>query len=210
MVGLTRPLLLCGATLLIAACTRVVGGTASATFGGDRQGMLDVATILLDQSRMQAITGSGDDLTIIPTMDTTYPVDVDDFRPTHTTRMPVHLCRDGSLLALRSKAFHKTTFQDRPDGSLISEAAAAYRDAGTARRAFDTLAVTVHDCAASPAGWLFVSRWTAGGNSLHIRAGDCGRDYRVLSAALLEVTFCGFPESVSDIVMTNIAANVPG
>lgn len=49
MVGLTRPLLLCGATLLIAACTRVVGGTASATFGGDRQGMLDVATILLDQ-----------------------------------------------------------------------------------------------------------------------------------------------------------------
>lgn len=79
MVGLTRPLLLCGATLLIAACTRVVGGTASATFGGDRQGMLDVATILLDQSRMQAITGSGDDLTIIPTMDTTYPVDVDDF-----------------------------------------------------------------------------------------------------------------------------------
>lgn len=49
-----------------------------------------------------------------------------------------------------------------------------------------------------------------GGNSLHIRAGDCGRDYRVLSAALLEVTFCGFPESVSDIVMTNIAANVPG
>ncbi|MEQ0607416.1 sensor domain-containing protein, partial [Mycobacterium tuberculosis] len=58
--------------------------------------------------------------------------------------------------------------------------------------------------------WLFVSRWTAGGNSLHIRAGDCGRDYRVLSAALLEVTFCGFPESVSDIVMTNIAANVPG
>jgi len=27
--------------------------------------------------------------------------------------------------------------------------------------------------------------------------------------ALLEVTFCGFPESVSDIVMTNIVANVP-
>jgi hypothetical protein len=28
--------------------------------------------------------------------------------------------------------------------------------------------------------------------------------------AMLEVTFCGFPQSVSDIVMTNIAANVPG
>jgi hypothetical protein len=27
---------------------------------------------------------------------------------------------------------------------------------------------------------------------------------------LMEVTFCGFPESVSTIVITNIAANVPG
>ncbi|WP_072534179.1 sensor domain-containing protein, partial [Mycobacterium tuberculosis] len=188
MVGLTRPLLLCGATLLIAACTRVVGGTASATFGGDRQGMLDVATILLDQSRMQAITGSGDDLTIIPTMDTTYPVDVDDFAQP-IPRECRFIYAETAVFGSEIEAFHKTTFQDRPDGSLISEAAAAYRDAGTARRAFDTLAVTVHDCAASPAGWLFVSRWTAGGNSLHIRAGDCGRDYRVLSAALLEVTF---------------------
>lgn len=160
MVGLTRPLLLCGATLLIAACTRVVGGTASATFGGDRQGMLDVATILLDQSRMQAITGSGDDLTIIPTMDTTYPVDVDDFAQP-IPRECRFIYAETAVFGSEIEAFHKTTFQDRPDGSLISEAVAAYRDAGTARRAFDTLAVTVHDCAASPAGWLFVSRWTA-------------------------------------------------
>jgi hypothetical protein len=27
---------------------------------------------------------------------------------------------------------------------------------------------------------------------------------------LIEVTFCGFPDSVSTIVITNIAANVPG
>jgi hypothetical protein len=27
---------------------------------------------------------------------------------------------------------------------------------------------------------------------------------------LIEVTFCGFPDSVSSIVITNIAANVPG
>jgi hypothetical protein len=26
---------------------------------------------------------------------------------------------------------------------------------------------------------------------------------------LIEVTYCGFPESVSTIVITNIAANVP-
>lgn len=137
MVGLTRPLLLCGATLLIAACTRVVGGTASATFGGDRQGMLDVATILLDQSRMQAITGSGDDLTIIPTMDTTYPVDVDDFAQP-IPRECRFIYAETAVFGSEIEAFHKTTFQDRPDGSLISEAAAAYRDAGTARRAFDT------------------------------------------------------------------------
>ena len=48
------------------------------------------------------------------------------------------------------------------------------------------------------------------GDSLQMRPGECGRDYRVLSVALLEVTFCAFPQSVSDIVMTNIAANVPG
>lgn len=123
MVGLTRPLLLCGATLLIAACTRVVGGTASATFGGDRQGMLDVATILLDQSRMQAITGSGDDLTIIPTMDTTYPVDVDDFAQP-IPRECRFIYAETAVFGSEIEAFHKTTFQDRPDGSLISEAAA--------------------------------------------------------------------------------------
>lgn len=120
MVGLTRPLLLCGATLLIAACTRVVGGTASATFGGDRQGMLDVATILLDQSRMQAITGSGDDLTIIPTMDTTYPVDVDDFAQP-IPRECRFIYAETAVFGSEIEAFHKTTFQDRPDGSLISE-----------------------------------------------------------------------------------------
>jgi hypothetical protein len=27
---------------------------------------------------------------------------------------------------------------------------------------------------------------------------------------LMEVTFCGFPDSVSTIVITNIAANIPG
>jgi hypothetical protein len=60
------------------------------------------------------------------------------------------------------------------------------------------------------AGQLFVGEWKADVGSLHMRPGGCGRDYRVLSVALLEVTFCGFPQSVSDIVMTNIVANVPG
>ena len=106
--------------------------------------------------------------------------------------------------------FHKTTFQDPPDGALISEGAAAYRDADTARRAFGALVSTVGDCARGASGQLLVGDWTAKANSLHLAPGGCGRDYRVASVAMLEVTFCGFPQSVSDIVMTNIAAKIPG
>ena len=40
--------------------------------------------------------------------------------------------------------------------------------------------------------------------------GDCGRDYRLKSVVLAEVTFCSFPESVPEIVMTNLVAKVPG
>jgi len=57
---------------------------------------------------------------------------------------------------------------------------------------------------------LLVGDWTADATSLHLGPGGCGRDYRVMSLALLEVTFCGFPQSVSDTVMANIAANVHG
>jgi len=49
-----------------------------------------------------------------------------------------------------------------------------------------------------------------GADSAHTRPGSCGRDYRVKSAVLVEVTFCAFPDSVPDIVMSNILANVPG
>ncbi|HEX2286208.1 MAG TPA: sensor domain-containing protein, partial [Mycobacterium sp.] len=38
----------------------------------------------------------------------------------------------------------------------------------------------------------------------------CGRDYRVKNVVLVEVTACRFPDSVPDIVMTNILAKVPG
>ena len=76
--------------------------------------------------------------------------------------------------------------------------------------AFAALVSTVGDCAGGSAGELFVGDWKADANSLHLGPGGCGRDYRVVSVALLEVTFCGFPQSVSDIVMTNIAANIPG
>jgi hypothetical protein len=209
---LTRPLLLCGAAaLLLAACTRVVGGTAVPAFGAahrDVQGV-NVDTILLDQPRMQAITGAGQHLTIIPTMDGTSLVDIDALAD-KTPQECRFLFAETATFGPDVQEFHKTTFQDPPDGALISEGAAAYGDAATARRAYGALVTTVGTCADGSAGQLFVGEWKADANSLHMRPGGCGRDYRVMSVALLEVTFCGFAQSVSDIVMTNIVANVPG
>lgn len=201
--------LLCCAVLLAAACTRVVDGVAAPLFGAVPYGVLDPATVLLDQSRMRAITGAGEHLTIVPSMDHRFPVDIEQLAATAPPQ-----CRfifaDTATFGPDVKAFHKTTFQDPSDSGLISEGAAIYRDRATARRSFDALVATVGDCGASPAGWLLVRDWQVDADSLHTRPGRCGRDYRVVSVALLEVTFCGFGESVSQIVMTNIVANVPG
>ena len=211
MSRVTRPLLLWSAVALTAACTRVVDGTALPGSGADRRDVqgVNVDTILLDQSRMRAITGAGEHLTIIPSMDGTSPVDVDvlaDKAPQECR----FLYADTATFGPDVEEFHKTTFQDPPDGALISEGAAAYRDVDTAHRAFAALVSSVGNCASGSTGQLFVGDWNAGANSLHLGPGGCGRDYRVLSVAMVEVTFCGFPQSVSDIVMTNIAANVPG
>ena len=211
MARLTRPLLLCGAVLLTAACIRVVGGTAVPGFGPAAKGVrgVNVDTILLDQPRMRAITGAGEHLTIIPSMDGNRPVDIDALADT-TPRECRFLYAETATFGPDVEEFHKTTFQDPPDGALISEGAAAYPDADTARRAFGALVTAVGNCAGGSTGQLLVGDWNANPNSLHLGPGGCGRDYRVLSVALLEVTFCGFPQSVSDIVMTNIAANIPG
>ena len=211
MTKLTRPLISCGAIVLIAACTRVVGGTAVPAFGTPaRQGVngVKVDAILLEQSRMRAITGAGEHLTIIPSMDGDYPVDINELAET-VPRACRFVYAETATFGSDFAEFHKTTFQDPPKGGLISEGAAAYRDVATARRAFGALVSTVGDCAASDAGQLYVGDWNAGDDSLHLLPGGCGRDYRVLAVALLEVTFCGFPQSVSDIVMSNIVANVP-
>lgn len=210
MARLTRPLLIC-AVLLTAACSRVVDGEAIPAFGATRHSVhgVNVDQILLDQSRMAAITGAGEHLTIIPSMDGNYPVDIDALAQT-TPQACRFSYAETATFGPDIEEFHKTTFQDPPDSALISEGAAAYRDADTARQAFRALVATVGDCAGGSGGRLFVGEWTSDANSLHLRPGGCGRDYRVMSVALLEVTFCGFPQSVSDIVMTNIAANIPG
>ena len=118
MARLTRPLLLCGAVLLAAACTRMVGGTAVAGFGPAAKGVagVNVDTILLDQSRMRAITGAGEHLTIIPTMDGNRPVDIDALADT-TPQECRFVYAETATFGPDIEEFHKTTFQDPPDGA---------------------------------------------------------------------------------------------
>jgi PknH-like extracellular domain len=142
-------------------------------------------------------------------MDGDSPVDIDALAPSAPPE-----CRfvyaDSATFGPDIETFHKTTFQDPPHGGLISEGVAAYRDADTARQAFSALVATVRHCADSSGGSGFVGTWNSDEQSLQTRPGDCGRDYLLKSVVLIEVTFCGFPDSVSRIVITNIAANVPG
>jgi hypothetical protein len=210
MAVAVRLVVLCCAALLAAACTRVVGGDPEPAFGaGPNPSGVDVNRVLLDQSRMRAITGADDHLTIIPSMDGDSPVDIDTLAGTAPPQ-----CRfvfaDTATFGPDIEGFHKTTFQYPPRGGLISEGAASYRDANTARHAFDGLVTTVRDCANTSDGAAFVGPWSADERSLQTRPGACGRDYEVKSVVLMEVTYCGFPESVSTIVITNIAANVRG
>jgi hypothetical protein len=205
----TRRLVWCGVALLTAACTRVVDGAAVPGSGQLPHPGVDVGEVLLDQPGMRAVTGAGEDLTIIPSMDGTAPVDVDslaDEVPPQCRFVFAETATFGSDI----EQFHKTTFQDPPRSALISEGAGGYRDARTAKHTFDALVASVDGCATSSKGSLLVGEWSADEQSLHTRPGDCGRDYRVKSTVLLEVTYCGFPESVSDIVIANIAAKVPG
>ncbi len=87
----TRRLVWCGVVLLTAACTRVVGGAAVPGFGELPHPGVDVDEVLLDQVGMRAITGAGDDLTIIPSMDGTSPVDVDSLADEVPPPVPVRL-----------------------------------------------------------------------------------------------------------------------
>jgi hypothetical protein len=56
---------------------------------------------------------------------------------------------------------------------------------------------------------MFVGEPTVLPDSVRTRQGNgCGRDYHVKNVVLVEVTTCHFPDSVPDIVMTNILAKV--
>lgn len=202
----------CAAVFLIAGCTQSVAGQAVKAAPGiddDSLSPVDVEGVMLDQSQMRAITGAGQDLTIIPTMDGKVPVDIE---PLAESAPPQ--CRwifaETETFGPDVEEFHKTTFQNPPDSALISQGAAAYRDPVTARSAFDNLVDLIGDCGSTTFGPMFVGDWTATDNTVQTRADNgCGRDYRVKNVVLVEVTACRFPASVPDIVMTNILAKVP-
>ena len=212
MPALARHLLAwCAAAMLAAGCTQTVDGRAMRAAPGiddDSLSPVDVETLMLDQAQMRAITGAGDDLTIIPSMDGKFPVDIDQLSESAPPQCQ-WIFAETQTFGPDVEEFHKTTFQNPPDGGLISEGAAAYRDADTARRAFDDLVDLVEGCGSTALGPMFVGDWTATSDSVQTRPGACGRDYRVKSVVLVEVTFCAFGPSVPDIVMANILAKVP-
>ena len=214
MPALARPLVIwCAAAMLAGGCTHTVAGSASrapSDIDSGSRSPVDVETLMLDQARMRAITGAGEHLTIIPTMDGKVPVDIEQLAQTAPP-----LCQwvfaETQTFGADVEDFHKTTFQNPPESGLISEAAAAYRDAAAARGAFDHRVDLADGCGSTSYGLMLVGNWTADSDSLQTRpAGACGRDYRVKSVVLVEVTFCAFPGSVPEIVMANILAKVPG
>lgn len=200
------------ASLLVAGCTHSVTGDAVRSAPGiddDSLSPVDVEAIMLDQSQMRAITGAGEDLTIVPSMDGKVPVDIEPLADNAPPQCQ-WIFAETQTFGPDVEEFHKTTFQNPPDGVLISEAAAAYRDPVTARRAFDDLVALVDGCGSTSLGEMFVGGWSATADTLQTRpAGACGRDYRVKSVVLVEVTSCRIPGSVPDIVLTNILAKVP-
>jgi hypothetical protein len=172
-------------------------------------GIVDVDRVLLTQAQMQAITGGGQDLTIIPTMDGKSPVDIDQLAES-VPRDCRFIFAETDTFGTDVEDFHKTSFQHPPRRAMISEGAAAYADNASAQEAFNTLSTAVHRCADEPGGSYLVGEVASDTESLHTRPGRCGRDYRLKASVLVEVTFCAFPESVPEIVMTNILSKIPG
>jgi hypothetical protein len=194
-----------------ASCTNTVNGNGVRSvpgFDDDSRSPVDVDGVLLEQSQMRAITGAGEDLTVIPSMDGKLPVDIDQMVDAVPPPCQWYFA-ETQTFGPDVEEFHKTTYQDPPDGALISQGAAAYRDPGTARRAFDGLVALMDQCDSTPMGPKLVGEWTSTDDSVQSRTGNCGRDYRLKSVVLVEVTSCTFPDSVADIVLTNIMKKVP-
>ncbi len=201
----------CAVATVLTGCTQWVGGAPLRALSEPPYrppGIVDVDRVLLTQAQMQAITGGGQDLTIIPTMDGKSPVDIEQLAGS-VPRDCRFLFAETDTFGTAIEDFHKTSFQHPARRALISEGAAAYRDDVTARQVFTMLSTTVHRCAEGPGSYL-VGEVNGDADSLHTRAGQCGRDYRLKASVVVEVTFCALADSVPEIVMANIVNKIPG
>ena len=197
------------ALTVMTGCARMVGGTALAPVAPSiTTPAVDVGRIMLDPSRVRALLGADEQLTVIPTMDSATPVDLEDL----AAAVP-EPCRftvaDTAVFGTSFTHFHKTTYQYPPKAALLSQAAALYPDPESARRALDALVSKVSACAKSSAGPDLVTDWSADDGFVHTRAATCGRAYQIKSAVLLEVTYCGFTESDANLIVANMAHAIP-
>ena len=216
MTGRACAVLMCAAAIATAGCTQSVTGIAvrpAPSIDEDSRSPVDVDTVLLDRAQMQAITGAGQDLTPIPGTESKAPVDlgvIPGVVPENVPQQCEWVYAETQVFGSELEEFHKATYQNPPGGGLISQAAAGYRDSATAQRTFGELAARIQGCGASDSGAALVGEVSTTADSVRTRPGICGRDYRVKSVVLVEITSCAFPDSVTDIMMTNILANVPG
>ncbi len=202
----------CVAAVLLTGCTRWADGVPLRALSEPPYhppGIVDVDHVMLTQAQMQAITGGGQDVTVIPTMDGKSMVDVESLAES-VPRDCRFVFAETDTFGTDVEDFHKTSFQYPSRRALISQGAAAYRDGVTAQHAFNTLSTAVHRCAEESMGASLVGDVDGTVDSLRTRPGRCGRDYRLKTSVLVEVTFCAFPESVPEIVMTNILNKIPG
>jgi hypothetical protein len=203
-----RTTLLGATTLAATACTQWSDGQAIREWGFIGAGIVPADEVVLTQAEMRAITGGGEDLTIIPSMDGKAPVDIDELaRP-----LPPE-CRfifaETATFGPDIEDFRKTTFQNPPRHAIISEGAASYRATGTAREAFENLASSMTRCGAGQYGALLIGAVSREFDALRSRSGSCGRDYQLKAAVIIEVTFCGFSKMVPEIVLENMLNNIP-
>ena len=128
MTGRVSTALMCAAAILGAGCSQTVSGSAvrpPPAIDENSRSPIDVDSVLLDRAQMQAVTGAGTDLTAIPGTESKFPVDID---------IPGYLANDiapecdwiyaeTQVFGSEVEEFHKTTYQNPPDGGLISQAA---------------------------------------------------------------------------------------
>jgi PknH-like extracellular domain len=195
--------------VVASGCMHVVGGIASMppTEGPYLDGM-DVDELLLTTPELRDLTGVGLDLNAVPGMDSIKTVD-DDLLVDSAPPECQFVFRESVIFGPDVKQFHKTSFQTPPKSELLSEGAAAYVDAATARRAFDNVAELVKGCGESSSGYAYVYDWSVDPQTVSAQSiGDCGRVYRLEATVLIEVTYCGYSHVIPDLIAARIAARV--